>query len=428
MKRAESKSCRRIDMAAAWASGGLTQRQRELFGAHLDKCPECRSEVDSLQKTLLLLQEAPQAVASGELTTRIMGAVAREARLERRELRLQPAPLWWSAAAALLLICLLPLAHHVMHGTADGEVVVVENTKQQQELALDWLAAQQESDGTWRPMRTGGNDAYRPAVTALALLALQSQAPERYETAVEAAVAALVALQTPEGAFCRTSGAELYNQAFVTYALLHLPDEVLSRSKVHAACSRAIDFSRTRQTAQGAWDYGREGSGNTALTSWQLAVLTKAKERGWNDDGGHLRRGLAWLRQQSDGHEFGYRQPGIAVAGHGRVTLTAMAATSLIEGAHLYQALSDDATAAVAMLYDLMGRVQSDGSDYYRDYFLARVSTLTGDSVARREVERRLAGNYESRLGHEGAHWPALDQWGRSGGDVYATAMAVLSF
>ena len=186
--------------------------------------------------------------------------------------------------------------------------------------------------------------------------------------AIERAVASLVAMQNESGAFCRTPGAQRYNHAFAAYALLSLPDGLLRTPAVQAACNRAIDYAQRTQTPQGAWDYTDDGSGNTALSTWQLAVLMQARLRGWPDDEGHLRRGLAWLRQQTDGHAFGYRTAGAPLAGRSGVTLTAMAASTLLEAARTYPTLQPEAVAAVSALNTLRDDVDVDSEDYYRDY------------------------------------------------------------
>lgn len=427
MKSDSDRCCRQLPNAPAWVMHALGPREARRFTAHLARCAQCAAEVRATRGTLDMIDATSPASPHPELTDRILHAVAAEAARPPEGRR--PAftlALGGAVAAAVAGLIGLVFWRQATIRQTESIAQLAGNMNAQMRQAADWIAAQQEADGTWHPSRTGGNDVYLPALTGLALLALQRQAPATHAGAIERAVASLVAMQNESGAFCRTPGAQRYNHAFAAYALLSLPDGLLRTPAVQAACNRAIDYAQRTQTPQGAWDYTDDGSGNTALSTWQLAVLMQARLRGWPDDQGHLRRGLAWLRQQTDGHAFGYRIPGAPLAGRSGLTLTAMAASTLLEAARTYPALQPEAVAAVSALNTLRGDVVTESEDYYRDYFLARVSEQQTDHVLMAEVCTRLA-----RLGDTvpggGVRWSATDAWGRSGGDLYATSMAVLS-
>jgi hypothetical protein len=417
-------ACPRRADAAAWALGRLDGRAAR----HLARCAECAAEAKAVRETVRRVRAVPLREPSPGLTARIMQALP-AAEAARPRFRFAFHPVRAAAAAALLLalgVAILTIPR-VQHRRQTAAVAHRQRLDRQAGEAAVWIAAQQEADGTWRPSRTGGNDAYRPAVTALAILALQQQAPEAQYGAIRRGVSALVAMQTAEGAFCRTSGARLYNHAFAANALFALPERLAREPAVRTARERALAFSLAAQNPQGAWDYTAEGPGNTALSIWQIALLTQARGQGWNDDRGHLRRSLAWLQRQSDGRTFGYRQAGVLPpGGAGGLTLTAMAAATLLDAARAYPALLPAAETAADALRHLRFRDEATVPDYYRDYFLARVSAGIADQHALDEIQARLAR--APAIGGAGAaHWVANDAWRQAGGDLYATSLALLS-
>lgn len=425
MTSEQPKTCRRRADAAAWALGAMDAQASARFQTHLSACPVCAAEVAATTATVSALRAVPTRDPGADLTARILRAIPGEAARPTPVLRLAFTPARLAMAASLAV--LLGLYVYSRIGTHNAE------TAAQRAMALDrhtraaadWIAGQQETDGTWQPSRTGGNDAYRPALTALSLLALQQQAPAHYAGAIQRGIVALVAMQTDEGAFCRTKGARLYNHAFASYALLAMPPALARSPAVQTARERAIAFSLSMQNAQGGWDYDREGPGNTALTVWQIALLTQARAQGWQDSQGHLRRGLAWLQQQSNGHEFGYRAPGVPASGQAGITLSAMATATLLDAARTYPALQPAADAAASLLRTLRAKQDATREDYYRDYFLARVSTRMDDRQTLEEISERLSTQCVT-TGKGGARWLADDGWRTTGGDLYATTMAVL--
>jgi hypothetical protein len=426
MNSTRKKACPRLAETAAWALDAENERDARRLAAHVARCPECAAEAQAVRATVRQVRAAARREPAPDLTRRIMQALPAEPAARPA---FHPAflPLRYAAAAVLLAVGAGVLALRVRDRRQTQASLDRERLTRQADAAASWIAAQQESDGTWRPSLTGGNDAYRPALTALALMALQRQSPEAQAGAIRRGVAALVALQTPEGAFCRTRGARLYNHAFAANALFALPPRLARLPEVQAARNRALAFSLAAQTPQGAWDYDAEGSGNTALSIWQIALLTQARAQGWADDRGHLRRSLAWLQRQSAGRAFGYRQPGVLPPGDAEgLTLTAMAAATLLDAAREYPALQPAAEAAADALRQLRNRNAVTAPDYYRDYFLARVSAGVADLRALGEVQARLA-RAAAPAGAGGAHWVADDAWRTAGGDLYATSLAVLS-
>ena len=310
------------------------------------------------------------------LTGRIMEAVANEAARERRR------ALWLRAAAAvagIAAVITVSLQGWTPEPGAPGSGPEAAQASNPAAEAADWLVTQQCPDGTWSPAQTGGNEAFRPALTALAMMALQRHAPERHAAAIARAKAALEALQTDDGAFGQTPSAKLYNHSFATFALLSLANE--NGDGLTPALRRAIAFSLRSQNHLGSWDYPPRETGNSALTVWQLGILMQARKSGWSDDAGQLRRGLAWLRRQGHGGLLDYREDFDRryTPKAGSVTMTAMATSTILEAAEDFPELRDTAENAVASLRTACERLsaRAAGNDYRGDVYATVVALLS---------------------------------------------------
>ncbi len=337
---------------------------------HVMEAVEDEALRESVRAHVVELEPSP------DLTSRIMEAVAAEAAGERRRAR------WLRAAAAIAGIA-AAVAVVLQVRTSAPEARTSEQVAQHRAdpavEAADWLVAQQCPDGTWSPAQTGGNEAFRPALTALAMMALQRHAPERHAEAIARAKAALEALQTEDGAFGREPSAKLYNHSFATYALLSLANE--HGEDLTPALQRAIAFSLGSQNHLGSWDYPPRETGNSALTVWQLGILMQARKAGWSDNAGQLRRGLSWLRRK--GHEglLDYREDFDRryTPKAGSVTLTAMATSTILEAAEDFPELRDTAENAVASLHIACERLsaRAAGNDYRGDLYATVVALLS---------------------------------------------------
>jgi hypothetical protein len=423
MKMQHATACRHGPDAVAWSLGGLDARAARRFERHRARCPSCAAETKVAALLAARLRAAPMAETSPGLAERIMRALPREQRAPR------PMPVWGPAGALALAAAIVVAAGFLAHQLQRpnrGAAPRMAAAPAAAAAAADWLVAQQEADGSWRPSRGGGHDAYRPAVTALAMLALRQHAPTRHAAALRRAARALCAMQGADGGIGADDSARLYNHAFATHALLALARRQPGEQPFAATLERALAFTRQAQNAEGGWDYDRSGPGNTALSVWHISLLAEARAQGWGDEGGHLRRGLAWLRGQSDGGgSFGYRQPGVPQPGSDGLTLTAMAAATLQAAARDYPSLQPAAVAAIATLRRQGAALPAAAADYYRDYFVTQAFSVAADNAAAGRIAGAVAARH-SPAGAGTAPWQGNDVWGKSGGDLYATAMALL--
>ena len=376
------------------------------LNAHLSELPA--AEAAAFRTLVARLQAAPQREPAPQLASRILAAVASE-RTQRPTLNAQPITtnhkpvtsnyrLWrWAAALAAGLLAALtlfdrPAAPQPADPAADPAA---------------WLAASQEADGAWQPARHGGDPAYRPALTALAALALARDPADRFREGVRRAAAALVAMQAADGAFGGEGRVRAYNQAIATCALATLAPHGPAAA---AALERAVACSRAGQSAEGGWDYEAGSEGNAAVTAWQVRALAAAAERGVGQANIPLRKGLRWLRGAARG------AGGVAYhrgsAGRSE-SLAALAAYTLMTSGRSFEglpALGRNLTAALSA---------ADGAaDCYRDYAKVMAFESAGDTARAEAVRggmlhRRQAG--------------AQDPWEPIGGTLYTCAFTALS-
>jgi hypothetical protein len=374
------------------------------------------------------LRALPEAEPAPGLTERIVAALPAHAP-RRRARRLLRMPGWrWAATAAGLLLAVggaFRLVERLRPGRAGAGTISAACVGD----ACGWLANHQEADGSWRPAATAGSDAFKPALSALATLALaEAGGPSRDPAAVRGAQA-LLRMQRPDGGFGDPGPARSYNHAIATHTLFRfLPRAREIGPGLEDSLKRAVAYTRRTQSAEGGWDYTAGEPGNTALTVWQLDLLAQARAAGWGDPQGHLRRGLVWLSRQADPDGlFGYRTAG-RPARRGALTMTAMAAWSLQTAGSDYAALVPTTRAALDALGGRVFSISKVGNppDLYRDYFLIMALLRGGAANAAHAIRARVAARCTA-AGADRGSWPNDDVWGGIGGKLYTTSMAVLS-
>jgi len=365
--------------------------------AHLAACPACRREAAAARATAARLRAVPQAEPPADLARRILDALPSERRRRFRLVR----PLAAAAAAALVFGVFRFAADRAPDARAAG--------------GGSWLVRTQRADGWWQPAGTIGDArAYTPALTALAALALERRGAEN-RSAVDRAVAALLAGQQADGAFAPPGRCRAYNHGMATAALLGIR-QLRPAAVPQAPLRRAVACIRADQGATGAWGYEADDPPNTALTVWMTDALQRADALGWGDPEGHLRRAVRWLRAQQTGEgRFAYDDaPGSPTA-----TLDAMGYAILLE-ARL--APGDRRRLAGQAEQALRAAAADAPADYYRDYFTVRAFDAAGNGARAAAVRSRVAA-----LQDTGGGWRLADRWSPVGGELYATALALLT-
>ena len=117
-----------------------------------------------------------------------------------------------------------------------------------------WLLEAQLPGGGWDTTAFGGRPEHKPALTALALLALHRQDPAGNREAVLRGAEALCAQQGADGSFGR-GGALRINQGLVTAVLLEV-NQSLHSERIGESLAAALSFARrAAATGDGSWGY-----------------------------------------------------------------------------------------------------------------------------------------------------------------------------
>jgi len=418
-------ACSHAGDAAAWAAGGLDPAASAAFEAHRRQCPICMAETETWCRLVERLRARPQDEPSANLTARIMAA------LPARGAHGRPS---WAAcatifAAARRMTSVRIAAAAAVLLTALGVWAVTGRTTNRQLALRDgcaWLAGHQEPDGSWDPAKAGGAALYRPALTALATLAL-ARAPERYPREIAAGCAALMRQQQPDGGIGPENAARMYNHALAVLTLLAV-QRTGGHPELQPVIQRALAFICARQQPGGGWSYQPRAGGesaNTAVTAWQVQVLACGRAQGWSDADGNLRKGLLWLQRRADGSgRFGYTPAGVGEQ-QGSATLDAMGAYTLLSAGGAFPQL---ATVAASTLTRLRTETQPQAAagDFYRAFFTTAAWDVAGERGLARLVRRALCDRRETQGVNKGS-WMPSDAWSAVGGRLYATSLAVLT-
>lgn len=201
---------------------------------------------------------------------------------------------------------------------AAGDVAMDEATRKATAKALEWLASQQHSDGSWGD----GKYPHNTAVTAFALLAFMSQGhlPGQgfYGPEVAKGARFLVASARPDGYLVGPRGGNMYGHGMATLALAELWG-MTGDLEIKPVLERAVDLIVRCQAREGGWRYEPNPSGaDISVTIMQVMALRAAKNSGLHVPDGTLKRAIEYIRRCRDEKSGGFtyqpgsREPGVA--------------------------------------------------------------------------------------------------------------------
>jgi hypothetical protein len=156
-------------------------------------------------------------------------------------------------------------------------------TEQAVVRALEWLKANQKSDGSWSPNKT--------AMTGLGLLTFlahgETTSSEDYGEVVEKAIKYLVSRQDDEGRFCKTDTQQgPYAHGIATYAI----SEAYGLTRIPAlkpVMEKAVQVLLDGQQSGGGWNYKYDNGPrrDTSVAGWQIQALKAAYLAGAENKG-----------------------------------------------------------------------------------------------------------------------------------------------
>ena len=234
---------------------------------------------DGYEDIVSLLRSVPEREFR-DVSVAVMKAIAKR----RLVMRCAVASLASAAAAAVVMVLMVPSASP----RGDAERVVA--TADAVATSSEWLVSAQEADGTWNPAHWGGSAEYIPAVTGFAMMSLVSSEDGSCDVVVSKAAQAFRAMQATDGRVGTPSAQSVFNHGIATVALLKLY-ETGRFPEFFTVVDGAVNHIRETQNFAGGWG-GGEG---VSADIWMVDALARASVLGWQDKGGHLRRGIRRL-------------------------------------------------------------------------------------------------------------------------------------
>ncbi|MFC1805993.1 prenyltransferase/squalene oxidase repeat-containing protein, partial [Planctomycetota bacterium] len=311
---------------------------------------------------------------------------------------------------------------------------------------LIWLARAQEPDGSWDAKRWDGAQPYRVGSTGLALLAFLGAGYTHrrgpFKETVRRGLGWLAARQRPDGSFPWQT---FYEQGIATMAVSEAY-QMTRYPTLGRVAQRAADYIFAVQPDHGGFRYTgpvARGEGDMSVTGWQIMALKSARSAGLRVPQTAFDRSHTFLA----GAWRGYGASAYLVSKQGKgslaVSAIGMACRIFLDPDRYEEEIRE--TAQLLLDADLTdGKAVPGGAskqlvrDLYYTYYssLAMFQYGSGgeawrvwDSMFRAPLaNEQIQTVRDARGRHIRGSWdPASHRWGKAGGRVYTTAMALLS-
>jgi hypothetical protein len=298
--------------------------------------------------------------------------------------------------------------------------------------ALEWLAKEQQEDGSWCPEPNSRN---ATGITSLSLMAFLAKGHTPgvgpYGDNINKGVDFILKHQQPNGMLIRGQSGHgpMYSHSIAALMLSEVSGMVdpERQKKIDTVLSRAMKVIISAQqmpkdqNSAGGWRYQHDSrDSDISCTGWAIMALRSARNNGAAVPKEAIDRGIEYVMRCRDRREGGFAyQPG-GGAGWGR-TGTALLCLELT-GRHR------DRTALMAgewLLKHLPERYGSGEHFSYAMYYCAQGMFQLGDDY----WDRWAAQMYEVmfKAQDKDGRWRCVEGNVGEGGDYYSTAMAVLA-
>jgi len=387
------------------------------------------------------LQEEAARVAAVEALGR-MGLAAEAAVPELAALLKDEQPATRRAAAQALGAIVRPGRSGVQGVRGTWEKKATPGVRTAIKNGLIWLANSQEADGGfWDCDKHGGGQLYDDGVTGLALWAFLSAGhgdrDELYGKTVREGLAYLLRGQQIDGAL-GTRATHSFQTLHACATIAMAEAWILTRNpRYKRALWAAVDFVEAARNPHGAWRYEpRGGENDTHVTTWMATVLRLADLGGFAVDPAAYRGAAWWIDKMTDRSygQTGYNYPGGAPArpeglqdtfppeNSHAMTAAAVWSRYLLGGSMLEDRVCKT---SVRLCADLPPKWRLGHTDLYYFHFGTLAMFQAGGSAWKKwdsALQKALL-----RAQRDDGVWPANGVWGKEGGRIYSTAMAVLS-
>jgi hypothetical protein len=303
---------------------------------------------------------------------------------------------------------------------------------------LDWLAAHQNADGSWRLNNFHANCKHAkcpdaatvisdPAGTGLALLPFlgAGNTPEggKHKVVVARALAWLVEKQQPNGTWpAPRDNRPMYGHAMAAIALCEAYG-MTQNVKLRGPAQKALDYIvKAQHAASGGWRYRPNEPADTSVVGWQMMALKSGEMAGLTVPAKTFDGIKKWLASveanRPVGGQFGYQSA---------MATPAMTAQGLLCLQYL-GAKRDDPRMRAGTDYLLKHLPRSSGDTTYYWYHANQVMYhMQGKhwKAWNDKLRDLLVATQETKGGLAGS-WKPVDSRETPGGRVYATALRLL--
>jgi hypothetical protein len=424
------------EIIADYLAGVLSPERRRQFEQSLENNRELQAQVAAMQTLIGQMKAAPQEQMPRDLTADVMEKIRRE-NVVPFPLRIRMVLKHFPAAAAAALVLWLTLfstspineknGNNGSNGQQKKATHVASATENHQQMALQWLAAKQQSDGSWDVAAYGGQQIHTVGISSLALMALLEKGAE-YRENVAKSVQFVRDNQSPDGRFGPACSTSMYNHGIATVALLKAyKDNGNNDLRYSLAC--ALSYIIRAQAKSGGWGYlGRSDEmPNTAVTAWQIHALSLATAMGWDEARVALDRGSRYVASFVDAAGkvgYGNASPSAPVTS----ALTAMGAYALLT-AETETSRTQGRQILAAVAEQVSQRKNASCDPYFAYFFVQAARAAGGDEYAQNlRRDRDLLGQTQAAIGAEAGSFPvSITPHAQAGGQIYATAIAALT-
>ena len=316
------------------------------------------------------------------------------------------------------------------------EAFGAQDTEKAVRAALEWLARKQLPDGRWTgpALRSeqGGTFSYSIGLTGLSLLSFLAEGHTGkggdFAPTVRKGLEFLMSEQKISGLIGSDQGNYLYNHSIAALALLEAA--MMTRDEALATASAAaVNFTVSAQNETGGWGYSaRSADNDTSVAGWQILLLRLAKLYGNQGVITSLVQANNQLQLMTDSEgKVGYR--GRLQFPNGYLALTAVGMTSHQMSTHTPDPELLARQAGVLLERSpILGTVPADFpmNDLYFAYFGTLAMHQYGGDAWRKWYSP-LREKLLKTQSPDGS-WPeSFDRWWLHGGQVYTTAISVLT-
>ena len=317
------------------------------------------------------------------------------------------------------------------------------------EDGLEYLAKEQNADGSWNP--DDGVLNAKVAVTGLCLSAFHragySHVKGKHRAVIQRGIAYLIKLQAESGAIYDKDGQDV-NSAVRIYthatALTTICEAIINDSEkddLRVAAKRAIEFLvKAQHKTRGGWRYTPGLGADTSVTGWVTMALLKAQEAKVEVPKKTLDGVRGWLElaQRSGGTEYCYNPlaPTTKVQRHGRMPTPSCSCIGLLMKLHL-DGKSPPILSGVEKITRItptVGTKKEPKRDAHFWYLAATLMTETGRKAEKKwvaKVHSILMRDQVREKGELYGSWqakePTTDRWSLHAGRYYLTAMSIMT-